>query len=102
MAEHTCDKGPLIERMITQLDDMSTKLDIVMSSQARISQSVLGNGMPGIAGHVDDHGKRLDEVEATMLTHSVVKKLMWKMGGLLVGSVGLTATAISIVDRFVK
>ncbi len=102
MAEHTCDKGPLIERMITQLDDLADKIDSLVESHRKIEQSILGNGLPGIADHVGQHAKRLDEVEASMLTHEVVKGLMWKMGGLLVGSVGLTATVISIVEWFAK
>jgi hypothetical protein len=101
MAEHTCDKGPLIERMITQLDDLAGKIDSLVESHGKIEQSILGNGLPGIADHVGEHAKRLDEVEATMLTHDIARKLLWKVGGMTVGAVGLTATVIGIVQAVV-
>jgi hypothetical protein len=88
--------------MITQLDVLADKMDSVVASVGKLESSVLGNGVPGLSTHVGDHAKRLDQVESSMLTHDIVKKLMWKIGVMLVGSVGLTATVISIVDRFVQ
>lgn len=100
MAEptHVCDKGPLIDRMIAQLDKMEHKLDELLEGHTRTHQVLLGNGSQGLADTVADHATRLGEVETKMVTADALRGLWWKMGAMLVGSVGLTATVISIIQ----
>ena len=97
MDEHRCDKGPLIERMIEQLDRFEAKLDKLSDCSARMENTMMGNGVPGVASVVGTHETRLDSVEASMLTHKVVRGLMLKMVGVVIGAVGLTETVIAIV-----
>lgn len=98
MGEHQCDKGPLIERMITQLDKMEAKLDELLREHTLTHQALMGNGTPGIADRVEEHADRLDKVETQMITADALKGLWWKFGGMLVGAVGLAATVISIIQ----
>lgn len=98
MEEHQCDKGPLIERIITQLDKMDSKIDELLQGHTRTHQVLLGNGTPGLAEKVEKHDERLDKVEERMVTADALRGMWWKVGGMVVGSVGLTATILSIIE----
>ena len=99
MDEHQCDKGPLIERLGSVLTRVDERTQGMAEEISRIKAILLGNGSLGLTGHVETHETRLDSVEASMLTHEVARKLLWKIGAMLVGSIGLTATIVELISK---
>lgn len=91
MAEHECDKGPMLAEIASDIKGLLT-------SHARIEQLLLGNGVPGIASTVVEHGTRLDGLDDKMLTQDTIKGLMRRQAALIAGGIGLAATVIGIVQ----
>jgi hypothetical protein len=102
MDEHQCDKGPLIERLGDVLTRVDERTNHMAAELAKIKTILLGNGTLGLATHVENHASKIGAMEANMLTHDVARKLLWRLGGVLVGSVGLTATIVTLIDRISK
>lgn len=98
MSHTECDKGPLIDKIDGLLTEVRDEMKSMSVAQAKVTQAICGNGVPGLAAVVEDHAERIESIEGKMLTSDVLRGMYLRIAGMIVAAVGLTATVLEIVQ----
>lgn len=94
---HTCDKGPLIDRLEHMLDGVRSKMDSVEVAMGELKLILKGNGIPGLATEVQRMGCRVGDLEKEHLTRAAIEEANNRQFKKIAAFVGLVVGVFSLI-----